>query len=102
MKFRGFFLATVSTMLISGVAMADCCDECCGLFDGNISWDIGTGYRQDNLKWDFPGFSPGESIHERWNNINIAFIETNGKASFCDNYLLKFDFDYGWSGWEKE
>lgn len=79
----------------------ECCTECCG-FDVVATLDIGGGYRQDNLKWAFPGFSPGVAIHKKWKDINIGMIEANARLLACQSYLLKIDFDYGWFGDQKK
>jgi hypothetical protein len=73
----------------------DCCDT-------SISADIGAGYRNDRLKWAFPGFSPGASVRSKWSGIDIGFIEANGRACLPCGYVIKGDFDYGWSGWARD
>lgn len=70
-----------------------CCDE--------TYVEFGVGYRQDSLKWAFPGFSPGESIHESWKDVNIGFVEVSLEKTLCRDYVLYFDADYGVSGWDK-
>lgn len=78
------------------------CDSGCECSDLVTSLEIGTGYRRDSLKWGYPGFSPGIAIHEKWDGIDIGFIEANSRVLACQKYLLKVDFDYGWSGWENK
>lgn len=72
----------------------------CGL-DLAGTLDIGGGYRQDSLKWAYPGFSPGVAIHKKWEEINIGMIEANSRLLVCNHILLKIDFDYGWFGDQK-
>lgn len=74
----------------------------CDWYCENIAVELGVGYRQDNLKWAFNGFSPGESIHESWKDINIGFVEANVRQKFCEDYVLLVDADYGISGWQKK
>lgn len=117
MKSHVFTLTAILALFSFGFAVGSsydsCCDECysstfcdncCSTpcCDPTLCFDIGTGYRQDTLRWAFPGFSPGEAIHEKWDNLSIGFIELNARARFCDCFLFTFDFDYGWSGWDKQ
>ncbi len=91
---------TFSLQAFAGECFTDCCPSWCNdnLF---ICGDIGAGYRQDNLKWAFPGFSPGLSIHEKWSNVNIGYIEANARVVACCQYIWRLDLDYGWSGSQK-
>ncbi len=70
-------------------------------FIGASTLKVGAGYRQDYLRWAYSGFSPGTSIHEKWKDIRIGYIEANYRACFYQDFILKIEGDYGWSGWEK-
>lgn len=82
---------------------ADCCctpDPCytnCFGFDSVLTFDVGGGYRTDNLKWKtFPANNPGRQIEQQWRNIGIGVVETNAQFLACEHYLLRADFDFGW------
>lgn len=79
----------------------DCCynsifSDCLG-FDSVLTFDVGGGYRNDNLQWDaFPDFDPGLKIEQKWKNVGMGIIEANAQFLACDHLLIKADFDYGW------
>lgn len=79
---------------------ADCydyCDNDCLGFDSVLTFDIGGGYRRDDLKWKiYPSINPGRQIEERWQNIGMGIVEANAQFLVCEHFLLKADFDYGW------
>jgi hypothetical protein len=76
-------------------------DPCC---ECNLvgTFDVGAGYRQDRLRWVFPGPTSGIAIHEKWNHISFAYLEGNARLVAFQRYLLKVDLGYGWSGWQKK
>lgn len=98
------FLLTALLGLSSSVFSGECCQDNywggCNRLCANGSAELEIGYRQDNLKWAFNGFSPGESIHQSWNDINIGFVGISAEQSFCDD-VIYFDADYGVSGTQK-
>ena len=70
--------------------------DCLG-FDSVLTFDIGGGYRRDDLKWrTFPAANPGRQVEERWQNIGLGVVEANAQFLVCEHFLLKADFDYGW------
>lgn len=104
MKIAVYFLAACLVVLPQAASKSfglEFFPEGSNFLGAGISLDVGAGYRQDKLKWAFPGFSPGVAIHEKWSNINIGFITGTGMVTLCDHYLFKVDADYGWSGDQK-
>lgn len=79
----------------------DCCytassTDCFG-FESVLTFDIGGGYRQDNIEWKtYPVAAPGTVIKEKWKDVGMGIVETNAQFLACDHYLFKFDFDWGW------
>lgn len=70
--------------------------ECFG-FDSVLTFDVGGGYRKDNLSWEaFPKEAPGVEIQQEWKNVGMGIVEANAVFLACDHILLKADFDYGW------
>jgi len=96
------FLLTLACLSLACQSLsADCydsyCDNDCFGFDSVLTFDVGGGYRRDELKWKtFPSYDPGRQIEERWQNVGIGIIEANAQFLACEHFLLKVDFDYGW------
>jgi hypothetical protein len=75
----------------------DSCYSDCFDLDSVLTFDVGGGYRKDNLKWKiFPSFDPGRQIEERWNNIGLGVVEANAQLLAFEQFLLMADFNYGW------
>lgn len=92
--FASFTLAMQT--LTQSSCYADSCSECFGC-DSVLTYDIGGGYRQDDIKWKvYPSSIPATVESEQWKKLQIGIIETNAQVLVYDNYLAKFDFDYGW------
>lgn len=73
-----------------------CCTDCFG-FESVLSFDIGAGFREDNIKWDsYPQSEPPLEVQEKWQNLRMGIVETNGQFLACDHYLVTADFDFGW------
>lgn len=73
-----------------------CCTDCFG-FDSVLSFDVGGGYRQDNIQWDsFPPTVPALAVKEKWKNLQMGIVETNAQFLACEHFLVKADFDFGW------
>lgn len=73
--------------------------DCFG-FESVLTFDIGGGYRQDNLKvTSFPSpapNTPAQEFHVKWNSLEMGVVETNAQFLACEHYLVKMDFDFGW------
>ena len=70
------------------------CANCFG-FESVLTFDVGGGYRSDNLNWKrFP--SETSEISEKWENIGMGVVETNASFLACEHYLFRADFDSGW------
>ena len=73
---------------------------CCRLPDWPPTWefDIGTGYREDNLHWvvETPGGPPEIASHVSWKKVRSW--EVYGRAAYvsCMNYAVKVSGDYSW------
>ncbi len=93
--------ALVGTVSLNGadVIYSNASKDCFG-FDAVLTYDIGGGYRQDNLKLTAfptpPPNMPAEEFHLKWNNLEMGVVETNAQFLACDHYLVKMDFDFGW------
>jgi len=72
----------------------DCRTNCFG-FDSVLTFDMGGGYRSDNLSWKRYPTATSE-ISEKWKNIGMGIAETNASFLACEHYLAKADFDCGW------
>jgi hypothetical protein len=91
------FLATTIQTQAMDCCDSDCCWSDCLGFDSTLTFDVGGGWRQDNLQWKvFPATAPGTVVKEKWKQINMGVVETNAQFLACEHYLLKVDFDYGW------
>ena len=95
-KLIGLALAglTLASQGIAEYCGNDCCSDCFG-FDSVLTFDVGGGYRNDNLKWKHHP-DDATSIQEKWSNIGMGIVEANANFLACEHYLLKADFDYGW------
>lgn len=105
---KKILLALAASLLIGLSLTADdwCysenCTDCFG-FDCVLSYDVGGGYRQDNIQWDaYPPLVIGDEsvpplfLKEKWNDLQMGVVETNGQLLAFDHYLVKADFDFGW------
>ena len=72
----------------------------CFCIDADSFIDARAGYRNDNFKFthsschDFSHFN--HTLNEKWKNIGMGIIEVNAEMLARENWLFKFDFDYGW------
>ena len=71
------------------------CSENCFGFDSVLMFDVGGGYRSDNLKWNVAPTTATKTF-EKWENVGFGIVEANLNFLACDHYLLKADFDAGW------
>lgn len=70
------------------------CANCFG-FESVLAFDVGGGYRSDNLKWKrYP--APTEEVNEQWRNIGMGVAETNVYFLACERYLFTAGFDCAW------
>jgi hypothetical protein len=88
------------------------------------AFEIGVGYRNDNLKWKTGGRLHGSSSYSsdysssdysysgfddngyntpdrvrselKWKNLNVWLIDGRGKYITCDNFYFRGNADYGW------
>lgn len=89
------------TLLSQAILGQDCCyssgtTDCFG-FDTVLTFDIGGGYRQDDIEWKTSSLSDPDLIQKvEWNKLEMGIVETNAQFLACEHYLAKLDFDYGW------
>ncbi len=77
---------------------SNCTTDCFG-FDTVLTFDVGGGYRQDDIEWKVSSLSNPERItKDKWNKLEMGIVETNAQFLACEHYLAKLDFDYGWFG----
>ncbi len=102
MKQKLFMLLATLTSSMQVYAMDTCfsesCSDCFG-FDTVMSFEIGGGYREDQVKWKaYPASAPGYIVEEKWTGLHTGIIDTGFQFLATEHYLMKVDFDYGWWG----
>ena len=102
MKKHLFLVLASLSMAVHAFGYYDCgsggtfCSDCFG-FDSVLVFDVGGGYRNDNLKWKLhPNSDPNTKIDEKWKNIGVGTINADAYFLVCEHYLVKANFDYGW------
>lgn len=66
-------------------------------FDTSFLFELGTGYRQDSLNWNFagPGRFPTVLSELKWKNLHIWQILGEMRVTTCHEIYLKATADYG-------
>lgn len=64
----------------------------------SIEFDVGAGYRQDELNWNIGAGDPWPNVMSEleWRNLKIAEVTAAGKWWFGQGMYVRGDADYGW------
>lgn len=65
---------------------------------GTIDWDLGVGWRHDDLKWSIAGTNnyPNVLSELEWKNVQSVLVSGQFKMSYCDYLYTRANADYGW------
>lgn len=75
---------------------SDTCAYCFG-FDSSLSYQVGGGYRRDQISWEaYDLEGPGTVTKEKWNNMGMGVVEAQVEFVACQHYVFEVDFDYAW------
>lgn len=66
--------------------------------NAEICFDLGTSMRYDRLDWSIAASDNDPNILSelKWRNLKIFQIEGQISYSFCSDYFIRLDGDYGW------
>lgn len=92
-------LVILGTFLTTSLSLS-ALQPCCKLPDWPPTWEfnLGTGYREDNLHWavETPGGPPEIISHVRWKKVRSWELYGSAAYTSCMNYSVKVLGSYSW------